>query len=96
VEPDLVSRPKRERGVLLSTLPAGAGQRRLALTVVAVSAVFFAIAAPLAQRPLTPVAAFIPIYESALVINDLITAALLPPCWCSHSASGSGAMASTA
>ena len=46
MEPDLVSRPKRERGVLLSTLPAGAGQRRLALTVVAVSAVFFAIAAP--------------------------------------------------
>jgi signal transduction histidine kinase len=77
VEPDPVPRPKSERAVLLSTLPAGARPSRLALGVVVVSAVFFTIAVPFARRPLTPVAAFIPIYESALVINDLITAALL-------------------
>src|SRR5581483_5986728 len=64
-------------GVFLSTLPAGRGERRLALAVVLVSSVIFVIAIPFAQTPLRPVAAFIPIYQSALVVNDLITAVLL-------------------
>jgi len=66
-----------ERAIFLSTLPADARQRRLALAVVAVSSVIFVAAAPFAKVPLAPVAAFIPVYQSALVLNDLITAALL-------------------
>jgi len=66
-----------ERPIFLSTLPAGARERRLALLVVAVSAVIFVAAVPFAKVPLTPVWAFIPVYESALVVNDLVTAVLL-------------------
>src|SRR6266436_3973234 len=65
------------RLVFLSTLPAGRGERRLALTVVLVSAAIFLSAVPFAKMPLAQISAFIPIYESALVINDLITAGLL-------------------
>src|SRR5881397_2210938 len=65
------------RLVFLSTLPAGRGERRLALTVVLVSAAIFLTAVPFAKMPLAQISAFIPIYESALVINDLITAVLL-------------------
>src|SRR5712692_3889470 len=75
--PNLQSRARDERGVFLSTLPAGRGARRLALTVVLASVVVFLVAAPFAKLPLGQVWAFIPIYESALVVNDLITAALL-------------------
>ena len=71
---DLTPDPRR---IFLSTLPAGRGKRRLALVVMLVSAAIFAAAAPFAKLPLLPVPAFIPIYESALVINDLVTAALL-------------------
>ncbi len=41
------------------------------------SAAIFLAAVPFAKLPLAPVWAFIPIYESALVVNDLITAVLL-------------------
>jgi len=37
----------------------------------------FAVLVPFARQPLTPVWAFIPTYEAALAINDLITAVLL-------------------
>lgn len=63
--------------MFLSTLPAGHRERRLALSVIVVSFVLFAVCAPFAKRPLPVVGAFIPIYESALVMNDLITAMLL-------------------
>ncbi len=66
-----------ERRVFLSTLPAGRRERRLALAVVLVSVAIFLAAVPFAKKPLGQVWAFIPIYESALVINDLITAVLL-------------------
>jgi signal transduction histidine kinase/CheY-like chemotaxis protein len=66
-----------ERGVFLSTLPAGRRERRLALVVVLVSGAIFLALAPFATRPLGQVWAFIPAYESALVINDLVTAVLL-------------------
>ncbi|HEY6897966.1 MAG TPA: MASE4 domain-containing protein [Rhodocyclaceae bacterium] len=61
----------------LPTQPAGSLERRRAMLVVLVSAAIFLAAAPFAQVPLAPITAFIPIYESALTINDLITAALL-------------------
>ena len=66
-----------ERPIFVSTLPASGRARRLALVVVAVSAVIFFAAVPFAKMQLTPVWAFIPIYESALVVNDLVTAVLL-------------------
>jgi signal transduction histidine kinase len=66
-----------ERRVFLSTLPAGRAEHRLALAVVLVSAAIFATLAPFAKVKLAPVAAFIPIYESILVVTDLITAVLL-------------------
>jgi signal transduction histidine kinase len=66
-----------ERRVFLSTLPAGRGERRLALAAVLVSVAVFLAAVPFAKVPLAQIWAFIPIYESALVINDLITAVLL-------------------
>jgi hypothetical protein len=61
----------------LSTTVAGPRQRRLALAVVLISTVLFLIAAPFAKVPLRPVAAFIPVYETALFLIDLITAVLL-------------------
>src|SRR4029450_8545533 len=63
--------------VFLSTLPAGRRERRWALAVVLVSLAVFCAAVPFAQVPLTPVWAFIPSYQSALVVNDLITAVVL-------------------
>src|SRR5258708_3310024 len=66
-----------ESPVFLSTLPAGPNERRLALMVVSASIAVFLVAVPFAKMPLLPVGSFIPIYESALVINDLITAILL-------------------
>jgi signal transduction histidine kinase/ActR/RegA family two-component response regulator len=70
------SRPQEER-VFLSLLPPSDGQRTLALGVVMVSAIVFAALAPFAKVPVGPVAAFILIYQSALAINELITAVLL-------------------
>ncbi len=66
-----------ERRVFLSTLPAGRREHRLALAVVLVSAAIFLTLAPIAKMKLAPVAAFIPVYESILVVTDLITAVLL-------------------
>src|SRR5438309_9907498 len=65
------------RRVFVSTLRAGPGERRLALAVVLVSVAIFLSAVPFAKVPLGQVWAFIPIYQSALVVNDLITAVLL-------------------
>ena len=66
-----------EAPIFLSTLPAQRHDRRLVAVVVGISAVTFLAAVPFAKLPLTQVWAFIPIYESALVANDLITATLL-------------------
>lgn len=63
--------------VFLSTLPPGRRERRLALTVVLITAVAFISAAPFAKIQLPRVWAFIPVYESAVVVCDLLTAALL-------------------
>ena len=66
-----------ERNIFLSTLPATSRDRARALAVVGVSSVLFVIAAVYARVPLAPVPAFIASYQSALAINDLITAILL-------------------
>jgi two-component system sensor histidine kinase/response regulator len=69
--------PPRGRRMFVSTLPAGPGERRLALGVVAVSVVMFLVFLPFAKVPLAPLWPFIPIYQSALIVNDLITAMVL-------------------
>jgi len=66
-----------ERNIFLSTMPASRRDRTAALAVVCVSAVLFACAVPFAGMPLTPVPAFVASYQSALAINDVITAVLL-------------------
>jgi signal transduction histidine kinase len=63
--------------VSLSTLPAGSRERRWGSAVVLISLSAFALAAPFAKTKLPPVMAFVPSYESALAINDLVTAILL-------------------
>src|SRR5438132_13042872 len=66
-----------ERRIFLSTLPPGRGERRLAWGVVLVSVAVFLALAPFAKLPLGQVWAFIPVYQSAFGVNDLITAVLL-------------------
>ncbi len=66
-----------DRNIFLSTLPASPRDRNVALAVVGVSSVLFAATVPFASVPLTPVPAFVASYQSALAINDLITAVLL-------------------
>ena len=63
--------------ISLSMLPAGTREKRLAFAVVTISTVFFVAALPFAKVRLSEVWPFIPIYEAALGINDLITAVLL-------------------
>src|SRR5689334_88448 len=65
------------RVLSLATVPATAGERRLALMAIVVSAVLFAAMAPFAKARLPDIPAFLPIYQSALVVCDLITVALL-------------------
>jgi diguanylate cyclase (GGDEF)-like protein len=64
-------------GVFLSTMPATRSQRRLALAVVLIATVLFLASAPFAKVQLQRVDGFIPAYETAIVIFDLITAILL-------------------
>jgi diguanylate cyclase (GGDEF)-like protein len=60
-----------------STANVGLIPRRIALLTAMASLAVLFIALPFAKTPLPPVPAFIPIYESALIVNDLITAVLL-------------------
>jgi signal transduction histidine kinase len=63
---------------ILSSLSPSAVQKRLALGIVLFLAVAFLIlAGPLSTVPLTPIPAFIPIYATAMLVNDSITAILL-------------------
>ncbi len=66
-----------DRHVFLATFPASRRDRNVALWVVGVSAILFALTIPFAGVALTPVPAFVASYQSALAISDIITAALL-------------------
>ncbi|MBR0690633.1 PAS domain S-box protein [Bradyrhizobium manausense] len=68
---------KNDRSTFLSTLPATQSDRTAALAIVGVSAVLFALAVPFAGTPLIQVPAFVASYQSALAVNDIITAVLL-------------------
>ena len=58
-------------------MPATERGRRLALIVVGVSIAIFLALLPFAKVQLAPVVAFIPMYQSAMIVNDIVTAALL-------------------
>jgi PAS domain S-box-containing protein len=62
---------------LLSTLPAGAQQRRAASSVALASCLVFFALVPFVRTQLPRIDAFIPAYQSALVVSDLVTAMLL-------------------
>ena len=66
-----------DHGIFLSTMPATRRDRAAAFAVVGVSFVLFVCVLPFAGMPLAPVPAFVASYQSALAINDLITALLL-------------------
>ncbi|HTZ76424.1 MAG TPA: MASE4 domain-containing protein [Stellaceae bacterium] len=66
-----------ERQALLSTVPATRAEERRAAGFVLVLLLLFLAAAPFARVPLRPEMGFIPSYQSALAITDLITAVLL-------------------
>jgi PAS domain S-box-containing protein len=65
------------RTLLLSNVPADDRNRRLAIAVVLISLLIFIAAIPFARIQLPEIWPFIPTYQSALVINDLITAVIL-------------------
>src|ERR1700691_4013918 len=61
----------------LALAPATPRELRWALAVVIISVLMLAVVIPFASVPLPKVIAFIPSYESAMAICDLITAVLL-------------------
>ena len=74
VNPD---EPSAERSVFLSSLPASEQECRFAGRVALVSFGAFLLCAPFAQVKLPEVWAFIPSYQGAFLVIDLITAILL-------------------
>ena len=66
-----------EHTLLLAALPPPRAQVRLAFAIIAIFIVAFSITVPFASTPLPRLDAWIPGFVTALVITDLITAALL-------------------
>jgi diguanylate cyclase (GGDEF)-like protein len=66
-----------EPTVVLSSSVAGPGEQCFAVVVIAVSTLAFLALAPFAAVPLRPMPVFIPIYQSALAFNDIVTAVFL-------------------
>jgi hypothetical protein len=62
---------------MLSTELVSPSTRRRAYGALLVSALVFAALVPFARHPLAPVPGFIPVYQSALIVGDLVTAVLL-------------------
>jgi len=67
----------KRRGGSLTSAPPGRREIAIAIAIMGLSAITLACLTPFARTPLEPLTAFIPAYESALAIIDLITAALL-------------------
>lgn len=63
--------------MFMSSLPPGRRERRLALATVLVSVAIFVALAPFARMQLPRVWGFIPVYQSAIVVSDIVTAGLL-------------------
>lgn len=71
-----MDRVAAEQADFLSTALARRKDRSIAFTAIIVSLLIFVCLAPYARRPLPQMWAFIPIYESALPISDLVTAVI--------------------
>src|SRR4051794_12238565 len=69
--------PAARNGAFVTSRLASAADGRQAFAAVAVSALIFLAAIPFAKVQLAQVWAFIPAYQSALVVCDLVTAVLL-------------------
>jgi len=72
-----VREPSEPQQFLLANLPPSQRQIRLALGIVVVLLVAFGMTAPFINTQLPSVSATIPALETAILINDLITSALL-------------------
>jgi hypothetical protein len=77
LEKHMTQRQTENISLFLPTMPASARERKLANALIVMSAIFFVVCIPFAKMPLAKVDAFIPIYASALCINDAITSLLL-------------------
>jgi hypothetical protein len=66
-----------QRRVFLATAPATQREKRVAAAIALLGFVVFLVVVPFARLPLPAVPAFIPAYEAALFLIDLITAVLL-------------------
>src|SRR3984957_3457707 len=66
-----------DQQLLLATLPPSKAQTRLAIGVVAALFVAFLLTIPFTNVQLPRVDAFIPAFETAIIFNDVVTAALL-------------------
>ena len=69
--------PVDELPLFLSTAIAARKNYRLPLAAAVLSLAVFGVAVPFARVPLPQIRGFIPVYQSALVVSDLITAVLL-------------------
>jgi signal transduction histidine kinase len=72
-----VNEPSDEPHILLASVPPTRGQRRLAFAIAIGLIAAFVVLVPFANIELPPISAFIPTLETALLINDLLTSALL-------------------
>lgn len=72
-----MSDPGSNPRIFLSTVVPRPNQQRLVMAVMLASVVVFVAVLPFAQWQLAQVWGFIPVYESAVIINDLVTAAML-------------------
>ena len=72
-----MSDPGSNPRIFLSTVVPRPNQKRLVMAAMLASVVVFVAVLPFAQWQLAQVWGFIPVYESAVVINDLVTAAML-------------------
>ncbi len=66
-----------DQSIFLSTKPATRREHIAAFMVVGISAILFVCAVPFAGTPLPHIPAFVASYQSALAVNDLVTAILL-------------------
>ena len=64
-------------GAFLSSASAGYSEWRLFLTIVAISAILFSICISYVRLRLTPYPAFVAVYDSVLMVTDLITSVIL-------------------
>lgn len=63
--------------LVLSAQPADARSRGGSKVTVLLSVVLFAMLVPFARLPLNPFPMFVPVNQTVLIVNDLVTATLL-------------------